>query len=466
MNERQHRGRRVAVIGGGIAGTATALELRRADATIDVTLFEGATHVGGRIASTPFAGISGLDAGADAFLARVPEAVALATSLDLDLVSPEPVGAAIWRDGLHAIPDGLLLGLPGRPWPLVRSSLLSWRSTLRAAIEPLVPRTSLAPDSVGAYVRTRFGDEVHEVLVDSLVGSIYAADTDRFSLAEVPQLHQLASTRRSVLLAGRFGAAGRARRPGTATAAAGPIFAAPRGGMADLVTAAADAVVTGGGELRLGHPIQQVATDGSGWRVDDERFDAVILATPPLASAPMLADVAPDASALLARAETADVVMVVVHLPESAWPERLHGLSGYLIPKTEQRTLTAVSFGSQKWAHWQPADGGVILRASLGRDGAPVAHLDDDTIVARTLDDLALQLGIDPTPIDVRITRWPGAFAQYRPHHRRWVEAVEAALPAEVGVTGAGYRGIGIPACVRDAKRIVNRTVQSLNALS
>ena len=451
------------MIGGGIAGTATALELQRANAAIEVTLFERATHVGGRIASSPFAGISGLDAGADAFLARVPEAVALAESLDLDLVSPEPVGAAIWRNGLHPIPEGLLLGLPGRPWPLVRSPLLSWRGTVRAAIEPLVPRTSIAPDSVGAYVRARFGDEVHEVLVDSLVGSIYAADTDRFSLAEVPQLHQLANTRRSVLLASRFGTAG---RPGTATATAGPIFAAPRGGMADLVTATADAVVTGGGEVRLGRSIQQVAADGSGWRVDDERFDAVILATPPQASASMLVDTAPDASALLARAEAADVVMVVLHIPRSAWPERLHGLSGYLIPKSEQRTLTAVSFGSQKWAHWQPAGGGVILRASLGRDGAPVSHLDNDTVLARTLDDLAHQLGIDPTPLDVRITRWPGAFAQYRPHHQRWVEAVEAALPAGIGVTGAGYRGIGIPACVRDAKRMVNRTVQSFEALS
>ena len=33
-------------------------------------------------------------------------------------------------------------------------------------------------DSIGALVRARFGDEVHERLVDALVGSIYATDTD------------------------------------------------------------------------------------------------------------------------------------------------------------------------------------------------------------------------------------------------------------------------------------------------
>ncbi|HSM67232.1 MAG TPA: hypothetical protein VK860_13070, partial [Ilumatobacteraceae bacterium] len=47
------------------------------------------------------------------------------------------------------------------------------------------------------------------------------------------------------------------------------------------------------------------------------------------------------------------------------------------------------------------------------------------------------------------ITRWPGAFAQYRPHHARWVADVEASLPSGVFVTGAAYHGIGIPACVR-----------------
>ena len=48
---------------------------------------------------------------------------------------------------------------------------------------------------------------------------------------------------------------------------------------------------------------------------------------------------------------------------------------------SRQRLVTAVSFGSQKWAHWRPADGSQILRVSLGRDGLPVAHLDDDALI-------------------------------------------------------------------------------------
>ena len=66
-------------------------------------------------------------------------------------------------------------------------------------------------------------------LVDALIGSIYAADTDRFSLASVPQLAALSGSR-SLLLAAR-------RTRAAAPPAAGPIFLAPTGGMAALVDA-------------------------------------------------------------------------------------------------------------------------------------------------------------------------------------------------------------------------------------
>jgi oxygen-dependent protoporphyrinogen oxidase len=127
--------------------------------------------------------------------------------------------------------------------------------------------------------------------------------------------------------------------------------------------------------------------------------------------------------------------------------------------------VTAVSFGSQKWAHWRPPDGGEILRVSLGRDGAPVLHLDDDAILTAALADLERHLGVGLAPTDVRITRWQGAFAQYRPHHAAWVRSIDDKLPPTIEVTGASYRGIGIPACVRDARATAARVVTTLAGL-
>jgi oxygen-dependent protoporphyrinogen oxidase len=117
--------------------------------------------------------------------------------------------------------------------------------------------------------------------------------------------------------------------------------------------------------------------------------------------------------------------------------------------------VTAVSFASNKWAHWRPADGSVILRTSLGRDGLVVDDRSDDELVSAALDEVSRHIGVDLAPTAVRLTRWPDAFPQYRPGHMARVDRIESALAADapgVVVTGAGHRGIGIPACVHQGR--------------
>ena len=207
------------------------------------------------------------------------------------LTSPTDATAAVWHDGLHGIPGAIVLGVPAGLRPFVTTGLLSWRGKLRAACEPFLPRTSTSDDVLGSYVRRRFGDEVHERLVDALVGSIYATDTDNASLAAVPQLADLAAGGRSLLLTAR-----RSRARATSQAAPGPIFGAPTGGVGALVDAVAAAVRAGGGEIRTSSPVATIERDGATWVVDDERFDAVALTSPARATAPLLTTVAPEAA--------------------------------------------------------------------------------------------------------------------------------------------------------------------------
>lgn len=439
-------GPRVVVVGGGITGLAAALAL--CDAGAEVIVREADDRLGGKISSSEFAGVAGVDEGPDAFLRRVPDAIELARRVGLGahLTSPTAAGAAVWHDGLHRIPDGLLLGVPASFGPLARSRLLSWRGKARAALEPLLPRSPIDHDSIGRFVRARFGDEVHERLVDALVGSIYATDTDRFSLTAVPQLADLAGRGRSLLLTGR-----RLRR--VTPAPDGAVFATPSAGMSALVEATAAAIVAAGGVIHTGRPVEALERDGARWRVDGESVHHVLVTSPARATSPLLASAAPEASRLLGTVEHCDVIIVTLAVPAEDWPERLHGLSGYLVPKPFQGLVTAASFGSQKWAHWRPADGSQILRVSLGRDGLAVSHLDDHEVVTAAIDESSRHLGIDLRPVHVRISRWPAAFPQYRPHHHDLIDAVDRALPPGLLVAGASCRGIGIPACIRDGRR-------------
>jgi oxygen-dependent protoporphyrinogen oxidase len=212
--------------------------------------------------------------------------------------------------------------------------------------------------------------------------------------------------------------------------------------------------------IRTGTAVTELARDGRRWRVGGERADAVVLATPARPTAPLLAHDACETSRLLALMEHATVVIVTVAV--GGWPERLAGMSGYLVPKPVQRTVTAVSFGSQKWPHWAPADGRQVLRISLGRDGLPVDHLDDDALTIRALDEAGRHLGLDLQPSAVRISRWPAAFPQYRPRHLAWLAQVDASVPEGLHVTGASYRGIGVASCIAEAEVTAAAVVDAL----
>jgi oxygen-dependent protoporphyrinogen oxidase len=436
--------RRVVVVGGGIAGLTVAERLTSLLGADAVELRERSDRVGGKLRTTPFAGRAAVDESADAFLARVPYATALAQRVGLGPALTAPVAgtAAVWRAGLRRLPDGLLLGVPSDVVALARSRLLSVGGTLRAAAEPLLPRRDDAGDSVGALIRARFGDEVHERLVDALVGSIYAADTDRFSLAMVPQLAALADGQRSLLLA-----AWRARRD--RPAADGPVFLTPTAGMESLATATANAARRGGTTVTPSTPVIAVEDDGDRWRVDGEPVEAVVLATPAADTSGLVARSVPALAELLAAAEYADVAIVSAAVP--SLPAAVRGLSGYLVPKPSQHLVTAVSFGSQKWRHWR--DGDEVVRVSLGRDGLPIDGFDDDALVGAAVGELGDHLGVDVTPTAVRVSRWPHAFPQYRPGHLRWLDAIGTATPPGLFLTGAAYRGIGVAACIADAER-------------
>jgi oxygen-dependent protoporphyrinogen oxidase len=136
--------------------------------------------------------------------------------------------------------------------------------------------------------------------------------------------------------------------------------------------------------------------------------------------------------------------------------------SGFLVPRSEGRLMTACSWGSSKWPHWAGPDR-VVLRISAGRsDDGRAMTLDDDELAGRLHAEAAEVLGIGSEPDEVVVARWPRSFPQYAVGHLDRVARVERALPANVALAGAAYRGVGLPACIASGRTAVERLASTL----
>ena len=71
-------------------------------------------------------------------------------------------------------------------------------------------------------------------------------------------------------------------------------------------------------------------------------------------------------------------------------------------------------------------------------------------------------LGIAAEPLFHRIYRWHRSNPQYDVGHLERIDALEAALPAGVYVTGSAFRGIGVPDCVHQAQMMVTQVMDNL----
>jgi oxygen-dependent protoporphyrinogen oxidase len=184
--------RRIIVVGGGIAGLAAAHHLvelnRERSLGLELMLLEASPRLGGAIATERVSDFL-VEAGPDSFITEKPWALRLCERLDLTarLVSTQATYQKIYivHDGrLVLLPEGFFLLAPTRFWPFVQTPLFSWGGKLRMAAEFFIPYGGQDGDeSLGSFVRRRFGAEALERVAQPLVGGIYASDPDKLSLA-------------------------------------------------------------------------------------------------------------------------------------------------------------------------------------------------------------------------------------------------------------------------------------------
>ena len=510
--------RRIAVIGGGLAGMSAAHRLQElaveSGQRLNITVFEASARLGG-IVGTERIGDYLVDVGADSFLTNKPGAVSLCRRLGIeDRLVPTDAryrGALVLYDGRPVpVPEGFQLLSPTAIWPVLASPLFSAWGKLRLLMEWFIPRRPVADnnaasqagsapslaslplsdESVADFVRRRFGREALIRLIQPLVGGIYTSDPERLSLAAtMPRFLEMERDYGSLIRAslrndsrqngkGTGAGSGVLHQDHTSSGARYGLFAGLKGGMEDLADALRKSV-TSTCSVRLNTAVASIesgcaasvkpnqAPTGCDYQLTlndgtQERFNAVIVATTGACTAQVLQTLDPKLSAELSGIEYASSALVITGhcLADISDPLRAFGL---VIPHIERRRILAVSFSSRKFPDRAPV-GRVLLRTFVGGALQPeLFHLSDKEMIATVRSELGEILGVKGEPDFVRVYRYAHAMPQYFVGHLDRVARIEAATRQHAGLAlaGIGYRGVGVPDVIACGERAAEEVFKS-----
>jgi oxygen-dependent protoporphyrinogen oxidase len=456
--------KRVAIVGGGISGLSAAFTLeekRKSGMPVEYVVFESSSRLGGVLVTDHVDGCI-IEAGPDSFLTEKPWAADLCRKIGLgdQLIGSNDADRKTYilvRNKLVALPDGLMFMVPTRIMPTVFSSLFSVRTKLRIAAEWFHPRRKATADedeTVADMVNRHYGSEMVDLLADPLLSGVYGGEAAHLSVrAVLPRFAEMEA---------KYGSLGRgmvAARSKTATAAKGsarPLFSSLKEGMQQMIDALVarldpKAVNTSSSVLSV---TRQYQDQNHGWAVRSEHecnhFDAVIIATPTHAAAAMLQGVDPKLASDLGGISYGSSVTVALGYDEKVRRSLPAGF-GFLVPRGEGRRMLAATFVHNKFPHRAPENRAIVRCFLGGARDEQILQSSEAEIVEIVREELRGILALSAEPLFARVYKWKSAMAQYSVGHLERLQRIASLrqqLPG-LALAGNGYRGIGVPDCVR-----------------
>jgi len=474
---------RVAIVGGGISGVATAYELARQGHS-DFLLYEASSRLGGIVETVHRDGFA-IECGPDSWVTEKPWARDLATELDLEAEIIPSLDAhrrtyLLEGDRLTAMPGGMRMMVPADLEAIATSPLFSEKARQAYREEPsraaelkafAAARQAGYDESVASFVQRHFGDEVADKIAGPLLAGVFGGDIRQLSAAAVmPPFVKMEREHGSLVLALQQRQRGGDLRQS--------VFTTIKSGLQTLIEGMTATLPPGA--IRLGTPVLSITpmaatTRESGkWEVatasDFADFDKVVLATPIHVTRKLVAPWNPELGSLLNIEATSAVVAAFAFDQEASKSLKIPEGFGFLVPQrhgtalaNSEPELLACTFVNQKFSNRAP-DGCVLIRAFFGGDSAPLllAQPDED-ILALARRHLSRVLGEVPEAKVALVRRWPLSLPQYTVGHTSRIARVEAIVREISGlhVIGNALHGVGLPDLIRQGRSLVGQILQA-----
>lgn len=443
------------IIGAGISGLSVAYYLKKAGRNI--LLLEASDRVGGVIQSLDADGFL-LERGPNS-LRGSHELLDLVDDLHLhdELVAADPKAPAYvyFQQTLQAVPMS--------PPALITTKLLSTKGKLRLLREPFIAaRRAAGEESLDSFFRRRLGDEIQERLVAPFVSGVYAGDPQQLSVqASFARLAEFEAQAGSILKGAiKAARAAKAKAEPPKRSLRPYRLCSFRRGLEALPLAIGRAL---GDSLRVQVEITKVSQRADHWyeiNCGDKTVAAksLILATPAMATAHLLKEIAPELAPPLTEIPYTKICAVPLAYRVAQLPQPLAGF-GFLAPRGQGvRTLGCI-WNSSLFPERAP-EGWVVVNNFIGGETDRAAiELSDDELIAIVHQDLQTVLGVTGEPKRLPITRWQRAIPQYNLGHAARVATIEAALAKHHGLWLAGnyLHGVAIGDCLKQGKELAEK---------
>ena len=476
---------RAVIIGGGIAGLTTALDLKDRAAELpdglEMVVLEAGERVGGNIRTDHVNGFT-VEWGPNGYLDNAPATRALIRRLGLEekVQKGHELAARrfLFRDGrLHELPTG--------PIGFLKSPILSLRGRLRVLLEPFArSKPEEIEETIYDFASRRIGHEAASILIDAMVSGVFAGNIHELSLESTfPKTVAMEAEHGSLVkallakMAERRSAKKRVKKlrargenteeltqPGGPARPAGTITSF-RAGLQVLGERLAEEL---GPSVWVRHRVSLIEVDGRHakgeaheeprpWRIEvadraPVTADAVVLAAPAPKAGPLLQSVDPVLSEAVRTITGAGLAVVALGYNAEEIGGAPQGF-GFLVPRGEGPRILGCLWDSSIFPGRAP-DGRVLLRAMVGGAHDPEAvQLGDRDLLRIVRTDLEETMGLRSEPILIRIYRHPLGIAQYVLGHQQRLDRIHSRLRKLPGlwVAGSSYYGNSINACIEKA---------------
>lgn len=449
---------KVVIVGGGITGLTAAYYMQKDHPEMEVTLLEASTELGGKINTIHQNGHI-IERGADSILARKKPGMTLLEDLGLtDQLVLNQTGQAyvLMKDKLHKIPAGSYMGIPVSEEAFLESKLISRKGKTRVLNEPSIPKSKAVTDqSLGLFLRDRFGDELIENLLEPLLSGIYSSDIDEMGIMSTfPNFYGLEQKYGSVSDGLRKTMS--PSQPDTGKKSGQ--FVSLKKGLKEIIDQLVKALEQN--TIQTGRKVQKIIRNEKGYvlhAMDGSSYEAdkVLLTIPHQKVPPLFED--QDVLAPLQQIPVSSVANVAISYDAEQVKSDLNG-TGFVVSRNSEFRITACTWTNRKWPHTTP-DGKVLFRLYVGKpDDQDIVTFSDDDIVSIVLKDLHKIMDIDGEPDFAIVSRWQNVMPQYTVGHKQIVSQVRESLHEHmpgVYIAGSSYDGVGVPDCIASAEEIV-----------